>query len=746
MYSLKNDFDRDRAKLADQYVKIWQSEDVIARHDALTEQVLALAEQLEGEAHAVVKAKCLSYILENAPIYVNPDDWFGIAVETVKVQVSRDVGILYHLPINELSKKWMHELDPVLNRPEDEHFSKYARFHLLNEFYMDYNHSTPCWEDIFALGLSGLRERARGYKQKHEPLTPAQAAYFEGIEISYTAVIRLLERYALALQDRQEPKMVAMREAIEHLIDAPPSNTYEALLLGWIYWYVQECVDGIRARTMGGLDRLYYDFYCKDIEDGRFTREDICELFTYFMNSFYAMRVWYQQPMYLGGVNEDGECIVNELSYLALDAYSILSAPNPKLQVIISQNTPDVFLKRVLELIREGNSSISIINHEIAEAALLKIGVTQAEARTYLMSGCWDYAVRNHEVKTVPVRVSLPKILEYTMTNGICLSTGERVGAKVGDRFESFDSFYAAFEREWLYVQKRTMGIVENWERYLAEISPANLYSGTMTDSLGKAVDGYASGMKYNNTVYTVCGLATLVDSLCAIKKYVFDQNLISLSELTQALVENWKGYEELQKKILSDKDKYGNGSAMADELTVKLTKFFAENTNGKPNSRGTLWKFGVLSIDKNVRFGELMCATPDGRGAGEPFSKNLSPVIGMDRGGITTLLHSVEKIDFTNFPHSGMLDLILHPTVVSGEDGLVAFGSIVKTYFKKGGHSLQFNIFSSECLIAAQKEPYKYRNLQVRVCGWNVYFVDLEKTLQDAFIEECRHQESMSR
>ena len=106
--------------------------------------------------------------------------------------------------------------------------------------------------------------------------------------------------------------------------------------------------------------------------------------------------------------------------------------------------------------------------------------------------------------------------------------------------------------------------------------------------------------------------------------------------------------------------------------------------------------------------------------------------------------MNSLSKIDFSDFPHSGMLDLILHPSAVKGEAGLRAFASIVKTYFKRGGHSLQFNVFSSELLRAAQREPQKYRNLQVRVCGWNVYFVDLERVMQDAFIRESEHLERL--
>lgn len=747
MSVLWNAFEADREMLDMQYVKAWNNEESFKRIEDLKDRVMALADDLQEESHPVIKAKCFEYILENAKLCINPDDWFGICPEVVKMDPILDIGCHYIKILNFLREKWKDEIADVLYPEKDKHFCEYATNYLLREFYIDYNHSTPNWEDIFKYGFSGILERARKYKSElaaKAPLTPEQLAYFEGIEITYDAILKLFKRYVNALDKYTEPKMKRMKDAFENLINHPPKNTYEALLLSSQYWVLQENIDCIRVRTMGGLDQLYYSFYKNDLANGTFTKENIKELFVYFMNFFNAMRVAYQQPIYIGGMNESGDCIVNELSYLVLDAYNTLSAPNPKLQAKIGKNTPDRFLKAVLETIRNGNSSISIMNDDNAALSLIKLGVTKEEAYTNLMSGCWDYAVKNHEVKTIPVRVSLPKILEYTMTNGRCLTTNEIVGCETGEDFETFEDFYAAFEKQWLYIWKRAKGIIENWELYFAEFSPSNMFSGTMTDSLSKGVDGYARAMKYNTTVYTVAGIASLVDGLCAIKKYVFDKKEVTLPEFVDILKNDWTTNERLRKIILNDKDKYGNGSELADGLMVRLTNFFAKNVNGVPNSRGGYWKLGTLSIDKNVRHGLVTKATPDGRKEGEPFSKNLSPVIGMDRGGITTLLNSVSKMDFSRFPHAGMLDLILHPTAVSGEDGLEAFAGLVKAYFAKGGHSLQFNIFSAETLKEAQKNPDKYRTLQVRVCGWNVYFVDLEKVLQDAFIAQCEHYESL--
>ena len=59
----------------------------------------------------------------------------------------------------------------------------------------------------------------------------------------------------------------------------------------------------------------------------------------------------------------------------------------------------------------------------------------------------------------------------------------------------------------------------------------------------------------------------------------------------------------------------------------------------------------------------------------------------------------------------------------------------LLKTYFKKGGFAVHMNVLSAETLKKAQENPEKYKNLQVRLCGWNVYFADLSGEMQDNLI-----------
>ena len=82
----------------------------------------------------------------------------------------------------------------------------------------------------------------------------------------------------------------------------------------------------------------------------------------------------------------------------------------------------------------------------------------------------------------------------------------------------------------------------------------------------------------------------------------------------------------------------------------------------------------------------------------------------------------------------------MLHPSSVQGEEGLTAMKCLLFTYFKLNGIVIQFNIFDAEELEKAQKDPEKYANLQIRVCGWNVRFTELAKEEQDAYILRAKN------
>jgi formate C-acetyltransferase len=253
---------------------------------------------------------------------------------------------------------------------------------------------------------------------------------------------------------------------------------------------------------------------------------------------------------------------------------------------------------------------------------------------------------------------------------------------------------------------------------------------------MDSATDIYAGGAKYNSSSVNAYGIASYVDSMLAVKRAVYDEKMIDFNTLIGILDKNWEGEGVLRKKIQRFPEKYGNGNPDADELARKTVELLSDLINGRENGRGGVFRLGLFSIDWIFEAGKRIGAAPDGRLAGEPVSKNLSTVIGMDKNGITAHVRSALAIDHTTCPNGNVLDLTLHPTTVSGEAGLSVMESILSLYLDRGGFALQFNVVSPDMLRAAQSEPEKYKNLQVRLCGWNVYFTDLEREVQNNLIE----------
>jgi len=738
-----NTFDQDRETLNCQYENPEYIPGTGLCFHELEKNIMQLVEDLEGQPHSIIKARAVEYILDHAQIAINPLDWFGFHFNVTEVVDKRDVGWIVKRLVHDLNRKWASELYEGRVSIYNSQRTIQGRNSGLFVMYPDYDHSTPNWENILEMGFDGLLKRSQEYRREKEKLSDEQAAFYSSIEISYTAVIRFVKRLAKESKRYicESPKMKSLSLALENLSSNPPKTIYEALVLALLYWKIQENVEGIRVRTIGDLGNLHYRFYKDDIANKVFSKEQIKELFSYFMNQFSAMHVPYQQPMYFCSMGPDGNVEINELSRLIFDAHDEAQLYDPKIQICVSEKATDDFVKRVMHSIRGGNSSISLINSENAVKALLKAGATIQEARMFIMTGCWDYAVKN-EAKTIPLRLNLPKVVELTLNNGVDPLTGKLIGILTGDpsQFKTFDEFFSAFKKQLRDVIEYMMMVTNVFEKYLHEINPSPMYSATIVDGLKNGIDAYCMGAKYCTTVLNVSCLATTVDSLAAIKKYIYERGEFTLAKFINVLNNNWVGTERLHPQILSDTDKYGNGSSLADELMVDITEYTSSLINNKPNGRGGFYKQGQISIDFNVKFGEKTGATPDGRRRGDAHSKNLSSTIGMDRNGLTTLMNSICKMDMSNFCHAGMLDFILHPSSVKGDEGLDIMSAIVRTYFRMGGHSIQGNVFDTRLLKDAQEHPENYQTLQVRVCGWNVYFVNLSRQEQDLFIAQADH------
>jgi formate C-acetyltransferase len=305
----------------------------------------------------------------------------------------------------------------------------------------------------------------------------------------------------------------------------------------------------------------------------------------------------------------------------------------------------------------------------------------------------------------------------------------------------NFDSFKAEYLRRLADTTDRCRKIAFEFEKVLPDVNPANLMTLATENALRTRRDGFANGCpRGNNTAILSVGLGTAVDALLAVKELVFEKKELSLAELGAIMAANWEGHEALRLRMLRSKRKWGNNDPEANALGKELIECFSSQINGKPNSRGGVFLASGHCARQFIHLGEKTGATPDGRKAGEEMSKNLSPTMGADTEGATALVLTLASSDVEHLPGDYPLDMMLHPSVCAGDDGLAVMRTLVKLFHKNGGSVIQFTVFSPEELRDAQAHPEKYENLQVRVCGWNVRWNDLSRAEQDAYIRRAEN------
>ncbi len=606
----------------------------------------------------------------------------------------------------------------------------------------DFGHASPDWNALLTLGYTGLLERnnaERAKKQADGTLSKEQAEYYQSVEISYTALLSLLARFSQTVKENANgsSRTLAVAERLSSLSQRPPQTFAEALQLIVFTYRIFSRFEGCYVRSLGGLDRNLLPFYQRDLANGTADKAQLDEYVKYFYEKFIAQNIFANVPFFIGGVDAEGKCAVNELSYVLIQNYVEMNVFCPKIHFRLCKDFPEDLLRLALHSICQGNSSFLFINDDVVIPSLEKLGESQEDARNYTIIGCYEPAAEGKEMpSSCNGLINLPKILELTLSGGEDLLRLKRVSpSQEGYPYATFELLYASFQNAITDAVKNAMEITSAYERNYPLMTSAPFTSATFFDSVTRGKDVYHGGAKYNNSGLNIIGFATAIDSLIVLKRFVYDEKRFTLTEFSDVLKANWQGYEEERLQALSQGEKFGNGDNYADQLYQELYAHLTSLFANQPNGRGGKFRLGLFSVDNCFSFGKAVAATPNGRLAREPISKNLCATQGADKNGVTALMQSVTKIDFTDAPNGEVLDVILHPSAVAGEDGLDAFAALVKAFVAMGGFAVHFNVFSKEQLVQAQKEPQKYATLQVRLCGWNAYFVDLPKEQQDSFI-----------
>lgn len=684
------------------------------------------------DSRPIVHAKLFSYLLDHVQLQINEHTPFSVKLNFGIDYTDFATNSILHKACSQAGAKVWHELLP----DEFAAFSKFASVGL-DWMTVDFTHTIPNWPYLLENGFDGILKQAKQSRQKlleEDNHQKERISFLDSVIICYEAIIRLLGRiydYSLAFN------VPEFSRCIQNLMTKPPRTLYEVMMFSVLYLYFEE-TGAERARSLGPIDSLYLPYYEDDRKSG-IPEADLIELFQYYFIHFTAAKRFAEQPFTICGSDKDGKDLTNHLSHMILDIYDEMGIYDPKIHIRCHASLDPAILRKAASMIRGGHSSICLINDEAVFKGYERIGISREDSQHYVISGCYEPIIMGmEEAEICAMRFNTVKCVEFALNGGKDIMTGTQVGYDSPLDIRSFDEFFDIFLKQLDYCTDFGLDFIEKQGRYSTLMNPSPIYSASFPECIEKGLDVHEYPLKYNNLSLKHHGLATTVDSLVAIKKYVYERKEISPEDMRTALLKDWCGFEDLQATIIRDKEKYGNNMDAPDKIMTDILGHLADRYCGKPLERGGKVRLGLDSVYHCIKHGEKTSATPNGRNAKKPISKNLCATDGMDRGGITAYMQSVLKIDSASFLDGVPFDFILHPSAVEGDKGLDDFVSLIKIFLACGGFAIQGNVICGDTLREAQLNPEKYSTLQVRVCGWNEYFVKLSKVKQDMFIKQC--------
>lgn len=567
--------------------------------------------------------------------------------------------------------------------------------------------------------------------------------------------------------------------------EEPPETLHEALQAVWFVFVL--CHSTMEFIPVGRTDQYLYPFYQADIAAGRLTKPEAEDLITSFLAKFservhmnmsdWEMHLRDEDTQYngvdpnftttagtysnddsynfgtsanhwlcnmiLGGVTADGEDATNELTYMILRQWAYLEPVVPVMSVRLNKKTPEALYRLCADILRNGSSEPALYNDEMFIEALQKYGVSARDANDYSNDGCWEVLIPGR-TNFGFCMLQVLQMLEYMLQGGKSLVRG---AVEVPDVpplsvWESFESFYQYFL--YLLEDTATKEIRNRLKTiaHRAKIAPSPLLSAFMDDCVARGEEYSVGGARYNMFGTYLTGFANCVDSLAVIKKMVYEEKRYTLADIAQLTRENFAGQEAVRQYFVNRIPKFGNDDPYVDDIAARLLGDFSSIIDRLrvTEAPGLILGEGVATFEFFAKWGHDVGASPDGRFSQDPVASNFSPVHGADLLGPTATIRSITAGDLLPYMMGAPLDIEVNPNEVRGDAGLDRMVALIKGFKACGGLILTITGANREQLLAAQKEPEKYRNLRVRLGGLSAYFVTLSKEMQNSIIKRTEH------
>jgi formate C-acetyltransferase len=631
-------------------------------------------------------------------------------------------------------------------------------------------HLIAGYDKIINKGYAAIRKEAQDWLDAHWGNLMGEDVdkymFYKSAVIACDAAILLVKRYGQACLDKaaacadaaRKAELLKMGESLMWISENPARSFWEAVQGIMLYQVLITIETRIPSPALGRFDQWTWPYLKKDLENGVLTldqAQEIVDAFFLKANCYYnagpdklvkttGIGNTYQHTT-IGGVDpETGEDATNPVTYMVLETIGRLKLHDPTISLRINKNSPDRLWECALETSRLVGGLPLFQNDEVIIPSLqAELGFELYDARNYGIIGCQEIVGCGCDFPApngiYPPHASIwwGSVFDMAINNGKNPFNGEQSGLRTGYLYEmkSIEEVRAAVEKMGRYIMRLFIS-ANNYAEYISPyFSTQPALSISMTGCMENGKDAVMGGCKYNSYGGTATGLATLADSLTTIKYMCFDKKKCTTRELYDAVMANWEGYEPLRQQILNEVPHYGNADPYADMEVRWCVDMYYNICREMYSTRSKVYKAGLYGAADHVAQGYLTWATPDGRKLGDPLADAMSPAQSRDTNGPTAVFVSACCFDHHHFLGGIALNLRMHPTVLSREDGIAKLRDMTKVYFENGGMEVQYNVVDTKTLRDAQDHPEKYRDLVVRIAGYSAYFVELGRDLQNDII-----------
>jgi len=602
------------------------------------------------------------------------------------------------------------------------------------------SHTTIGLREALTRGLGDYRERIAERAARGD-LSDEQATFLEAMTICLDAMHvwhrRLMDELSARIADSagEERKLYGnARRNLERVPEHPPASFGEAVQGLWFLWEFQRLCGNWSG--LGRIDRILGPYLDQDLASGVIDVNEARELIAHF---WIKGAEWtgaptghvgssgdaqFYQNVILGGVDEDGHQVENTVTYLVLDVVEELHISDFPIAVRVSARTPEKLWRRIAQVQRLGGGIVSIYNEDVVIPSMTGFGYPLRDARAFANDGCWEIIV--------PGKTSF-SYRPYDLLTAFQTAVGLDREDGAAPACPTFEELYERFRSAML---RQLEDVWRECGKSFLGGPPSPLLSLFVEDCIERAAPYHSRGARYAVRSPHAGGMPDTANSLYAVKKLVYDEKRLSLSEFVDILRANWEGHEDLRLAIRRDLVLYGNDDDEADAMLIRVYNDFVTLCRERPECNGVLTPPGISTFGREIAFRDGRAAQPFGTFAHDILASNLAPSPGTDRCGPTAVLRSFCKVDFERLTCGTPLDLKLHPSGLRGETGLNSLIGLLKAFVAQGGLYVQVDVVDGDVLRDAQKRPERYPNLAVRVSGWSARFTTLDKIWQDMIIQ----------